>query len=242
MPTRPGTPQSVLSKTGSVRLQPNTLSSASRRTLVTPMSRRMLTPGRTEKGALITEPSDGQDTLYDGAYEMKSIAMVAAPKGSNPYAQRRAYSTAFISKVPGHEAPFMMSREQKLTPILGESGGPQYYNPYGNHSLSDASHTLSGSIYWMSRGRLGPIGCGDGAFMKRSASFASQVPRTHFTAKEPQRRRGINANDEAAQSFLLRRDVRQQNLLRSDFHSNLQQAWSLAPLSSLSRPSTSPYY
>ena len=208
----------------------------------TPNMRRAQTPGRSEKGSLVSEPTPGLDMVYDGAYDMSSIANAVAPTrrggpGGRPYTQHwsgQTYSSSFNSKSPGVQrvpapgAPCRTNYEKKIVPLYGDAGGPQYYNPFGSQSFSDASHSLSGSIHWISRGRLGPIGSPHEA-LRRSPSFCSQVPRTHFTAQEPQRRRGINATTEAGQSFVLKSDLRRQNNFQTDFHLNLQRQWVSGP-------------
>ena len=226
MPTRPGTPEWV------------TRSRMSDRPALTPHMRRAMTPGRSESGALITDPTPGLDQVYDNAFTMKTIAASAAPRGSNPYAQRQAYSSSFKSRVPNTAGPQPMSREKQLTPVLGTDGGPAYYSPFGSQSFSGNSSlsSLSGSIYWASRGRLGPIGIPNDP-MRRSASFSSAVPRLSYTAQAPPLRRGINRRDEASQSFVLKSDDRNATRLRNDFHTNLQQQLIRAPMS---RPLTAP--
>ena len=155
----------------------------------TPRLRRALVEGRSEQGALKTEPTPGQDTVYDGAPDMLSIAYNFGPRKGR-WSTAQAYSSAFHSKVPRpYEAP--MRREQKLCPAYGVSGGPLHYNPWGDHAMSDGSHVLSGSIIWFSRGRTGPTGVPYPHGGMRSARdrqtppFQSQVSRYHFQAKAP---------------------------------------------------------
>ena len=159
---------------------------------------------------------------------MKSIAASTAPKGHNPYVQRQAYSSAFNSKVPNTAGPSKIPLEKQRTPVFNKEGGPAYYSPYGSNSFSDTSglNTLSGSIYWASRGRLGPIGVPFEP-LRRSTSFSSSVPRLSYTTSDPPLRRGINARDEASQSFVLKSDDRREANLRADFHANLHQQWSM---------------
>jgi len=228
----PGTAQSLMSKSWQ--------SDTSRPPPPTAMLRRAQTPGRSEKGALVTDPTPGLDTVYDGAHEMNSMAAAVAPKrrdgcgnSGRPYSQYwsgRNYSSSFNSKSPGvmrvpaPGAPYRTAYEKSIVPLYGDSGGPQYYNPFGSQSFSDASHSLSGSIHWVSRGHNGPIGSPIDS-LRCSSSFSSQVPRGHFTAVEPPRRRGINQSSEAGMSFVLKSDFRQQARLQSDFHSNMQRQW-----------------
>jgi hypothetical protein len=216
MPTRPGTPDWVSRSRLSERLPP------------TPLVRRAHTPGRAEAGCLVTDPTPGLDSVYDNAHMMKSIAAATAPKGHNPYVQSQAYSSSFNSKVPNSAGPHRITLEKVRTPVLGSEGGLAYYSPYGSHAFSDASglKSLSGSIYWASRGRLGPIGVPFEP-LRRSPSFSSSVPRLSYTSKDPPRRRGINARDEAAQSFVLKSDHSMQANLRADFQANLHQQWSM---------------
>lgn len=196
----------------------NSFASTSVPPLPTPLKRRAVSASRREGGSLLTEPCLGQDTVYDGAYDRNSIATRCAPRGASKRDTMQAYSAAFNSKIPKpwNRPP---SREQTLVPILGVSGGPLYYNPFGSQSLSDMGHSLSGSLIWANRGRSGPIGSAFNA-PKRSPSFASDVPRKHYSASPNPGRYAINPRDDC---FVLRSDYRKESAMGSRFRDSLQQ-------------------
>lgn len=175
--------------------------------------------GRSEQGTLLTEPTPGLDGIYDDAADMTSIASTMCKRGGR-YSTSQAYSNVFNSTVP-REYQRPMSREQQLVPMYGVHGGPLHYNPWGNHSTSNAEHLLSaGSVYWFSRGRFGPIGVPFDA-KRKTPPFASNTPRYHFQAKPPPSRTSatIVEND----CFVLKSDARKERLVRKEFADRMRQ-------------------
>ena len=165
--------------------------------------------GRSEQGTLLTEPTPGLDSIYDGAPDMRSIAYNFGSKRGGRWSTSQNYSSTFNSVVP-REYQKPLSREQQLVPMYGVHGGPLHYNPWGDHANSNAEHLLSaGSVYWFSRGRFGPVGVPFNS-NKKTPPFASQVPRKHFTSKPPPGRQGVNVE---ADCFVLKSDARKE---RSD--------------------------
>jgi hypothetical protein len=192
----------------------------------TPLKRRAQSAGPREAGSLLTEPSLGQDTVYDGAAEMNSIAARCRPR-TPKYAGLQAHNScgsAFNSKVyKAHQRP--MSREQVLVPNFGDSGGPLHYKPYGEHNMSagdGSEHALSGSIIWFSRGRTGPIGTPFDS-RRRHPVFSSNVPPRHFTAKPPPGRTCSRAVSMKEDCFVLKPDFFKDMERQREFRDTLQQ-------------------
>ena len=184
--------------------------------LPTPLKRRAASAGRREGGSLLTESCAGQDAFYDGVYDRTSIAFKCGARGGK-FSTGQNYSAAFKS---GVERPWNrpQTREKKLVPVLGESGGPLHYNPWGSQSFSDAAPLFAGSVTWSQRGRTGPIGTAwDG--LRRSPSFSSNVPSKHYTSTAPPQRRSL---DPKFDCFLLKSDDRRQAAARNDFTTTLQ--------------------
>ena len=182
----------------------------------TPMKRRAHSAGRREGGSLLTEPCLGQDSFYDGVYERDSIAFRCGSRGGK-YAQGQAYSAAFKSNV---KRPWNRpaTRESKLVPVFGEAGGPLHYNPYGSQTLSDATHSFAGSLVWSQRGRAGPIGTAwDG--LRRSPSFASDVPKLAYTSSGVPARRSLDPRHDC---FLLKSDYGKESIARNEVLTGLQ--------------------
>lgn len=175
--------------------------------------------GRSEQGTLLTEPTPGLDSLYDGAADMTSIAYNMGKRGGR-WVSAQAYSSTFNSTVK-REFQKPLSREQQLVPMYGERGGPLHYDPWGDHAVSNAPHILSaGSVYWFSRGRYGPIGVPFDS-RRKSPQFASNTPRYHFQAKAPPSRTSatIVEND----CFVLKSDARKERVLRNDLQDRMRQ-------------------
>ena len=158
---------------------------------------------RKGQGVLLREPPRGLDTVYDGAYEMKSTAFLFGPKGAK-YSSPQSYGASFRSATPRpwNRSP---SRADRESPILG----PGTYEPHRD------THSLSASISWESRGRSGPIGHPFDA-TRRSPPFRSDVHRMRFASKE--QRGGYSKED----CFVLSSDARRQQQQRADFVDQLQ--------------------
>lgn len=193
--------------------------------------RRANSAAQRKGGSLVTDPAIGQDRVYDGAYDMYSIASRCRPRGGK-YAEPQAYSAAFRSKVPTTSQQ-TASREQRLVPILGAGGGPSKYDPWG----SKGQPYLASSISWASRGRAGPIGCAIDA-KRNSPVFTSTVPRTHFTSTPPPARGALSLKDDC---FVLKSDYRNSAAKRLEFQERLQSRIEYGTVP-LSRVETSPYF
>ena len=157
---------------------------------------------RRGNGVLLSEPSVGLDTVYDGAADMKSTACLFGPRGGR-WTTAQAYSGAFrsVTPRPWQRAP---TREERACPPLG----PGHYEPFGD------THTLSASISWQSRGRTGPVGYPFDA-ERRSPPFRSSVGRFHFAAKPSHK-------PVKEDCFMLASDARRDQLMRADFTDQMQ--------------------
>jgi hypothetical protein len=156
------------------------------------------------RGPMLDEPALGQDTVYDGASQMKSTGVLFGPKG-NMWASPQNYSSAFRSKTP---RPYQQSASQKF-PSLGPG---QYNAPVGP---KENTHLFSASTSWQSRGRSGPVGFPFDAGRK-SSSFTSTQGRFGLQSRE--RRRGPLVNEDV---FVLACDHRRQEVVRNDFSNHL---------------------
>jgi len=157
-------------------------------------------------GVLLTEPSPGQDTVYDGATQMKSTAFLFGSRGAR-WTSPQVYDASFRSKTPRpwqrRPLPNLASAPSKV--------GPGDYEPFGD------THSLSASLSWTSRGRTGPTGY---AFRLDTPSpqFTSAVDRFHYAAR-PKRGMPSQLKEDA---FVLASDARREQLQRRDFVDQLQ--------------------
>lgn len=180
-------------------------------------------------GKKYDEPSKGQDTYYDGAYQMSTTSFLYGPKDSR-YSTKQCYSASFGSKVPRWD-----NRGVKLYgtaipnqyPVLGPG---QYALP------EQAGHRMSASLSWKSRGRSGPVGVpffGAGSVDDRTSSFAASTGRFGIPGRE--RRRGPTTQEDM---FVCKSDGRKEQLARADFANHLQSKIIYFGATPLSRPST----
>ena len=158
---------------------------------------------RKGEGVLLSDPSPGLDTVYDGASNMRSTAFLFGARGGR-WSTGQSYSSSFRSATP---RPWQRTptRAEKMSPRIG----PGDYDPYGD------THALSSSLSWASRGRSGPVGYPFDAG-RYSPVFQSSVDRFHFAAKP--KRGGLSRED----CFVLASDARRDQLVRSEFVDQLQ--------------------
>ena len=164
----------------------------------------MLTPTvRRGHGVLLSEPSSGLDTVYDGASDMRSTAFLFGPRGGR-WSSAQTYGASFRSATPRpwQRAP---TRSEIAHPPIG----PGEYEPFGD------THSLSASLSWTSRGRAGPVGFPFDA-QRHSPVFQSSVGRFHFAATP---KRGALSKEDC---FVLASDARREQLVRSEFVDQLQ--------------------
>jgi len=163
-------------------------------------------PSRSSKrGPLLDEPSLGQDTVYDGAHNMKSTSVLYGPKGGM-WSSPQNYSFAFRSATP---RPWQRPASTKF-PILGPGQHEAPVGPKGD------THLFSASTSWQSRGRSGPVGHPFDA-SRKSSSFQSNVGRFGLQSRE--RRRGPTSSSDV---FIVPSDHRKAEAVRNDFCSGLQ--------------------
>ena len=161
-----------------------------------------VTPGSGGK-RILTEPALGQDTVYDGAHEMRSTSVIFGAKGQK-WSSNQCYSMPFRSATP---RPWQRVPKEKF-PVLG----PGQYEPYND------THTLAASTSWASRGRSGPVGYPFDA-SRRSLPFRASSGRFGVAAS---RKREALTN---ADVFKLQSDARRESMARSNFTSQMQNSF-----------------
>jgi hypothetical protein len=150
----------------------------------------------------LTSPSKGQDTVYDGAADMRSTAHLFGPRGT-PYSVGQCYGAAFKSKTP---RPWEKPVKNKF-PVLG----PGQYDPHKD------THVLASSMSWQSRGRSGPVGHPfDGS--RTSLPFSTSTTRFGETASSAAKRGPFRSED----LFITASDARRDSLVRAGFSDRLQ--------------------
>jgi len=154
------------------------------------------------KGARLDEPSVGQDSVYDGATDMRSTAYLFGPNGGR-YSVKQNYGSSFRSVTP---RPWQQPPPTKY-PILG----PGQYTP------NNDTHQLAATMSWQSRGRSGPTGYPFDA-SRRSLPFRQSIGRFGLAAARPGKRGALLKED----VFVLASDARKESALRADFASQLQ--------------------
>lgn len=159
-------------------------------------------------GVLLSEPSPGLDTVYDGASDMRSTAFLCGARGGR-WSSSQTYGSSFQSATPRPWQRAPTARQLQNAPPVG----PGDYEPYGD------THSLSASLSWSSRGRAGPVGYPFDAD-RRSPVFQSSVGRFHFAAKP--KRGTLSGRATREDCFVLASDARREQVVRSEFVDQLQ--------------------
>jgi hypothetical protein len=148
----------------------------------------------------------GLDTVYDGAADSMSTAHLFGPRGGR-WSTKQSYSQAFNSQTP---RPWQAKPQQNhlhgaIVPLT--ANGPSDYQPY------PASHTVSGSTGWNTRGRNGPMGHSFDSD-RGSLAFCASSPRLrNSTTKYPKVPNKTLKED----AFILNFDARRESTQRRDF-------------------------
>lgn len=125
---------------GASALEMTTSSWSARQSSISPMSPSSPSMRR-GGGVLLSEPSAGNDTVYDGAHQMQSTEYLFGARGGR-WSTGQAYGASFRSATP---RPWQRTPgfEERKTPKLGP----------GEYDVLRQTHVLSANSTWSSRGR-----------------------------------------------------------------------------------------